>query len=144
MTKTEELVEFVGKTVFRGTLIIFCSYVGATLARAEASNETILKPHVRNLVVEPDYTDTEESDTGENSDEPKTNPEKLQFEPVIDDKPILEERKLLRDIKPGVEYPEGVEMVVTPEPGFSVKEEVIEEKPEAVASPEPIEAITAQ
>ena len=134
MTKAEEWFEFIGKAVFRGTLIIVCTYVGATLARAD----------VRNLVVEPDYTDAGESGTSENSDEPNPAPEKLQYEPVIDDKPILEDRQLPRDVKPGVEYPEGSEMVVTPESSFSVKEEAIVEKPEVAPSPDPLGAVTTQ
>ncbi len=125
MTMKIELLNVTGKAPFRSVAVIACIYGGAALAQAEV-------PHARNLVIEPDYTTASESDANEVLGDAKPAPQKLQFEPIIDDKPILEERKLKEEIRPGVEYPEGVEMVVTPEPGFAIKEEAIEEANEEV------------
>ena len=135
MTKTEEYAEFVGKTAYYAALIVICSYVGATLARAvesPAAAITDVAPVMApNLIIEPDYeTRTPIEDETGNADGKS---EKLQYEPATEELPILETRKGPAGEKRGSHYEEGTELYVTPEPGITPKDEAIEEITEDAA-----------
>lgn len=128
MTKTEEYAEFFGKTAYYAALIVTCSYVGAALARAvESPVVSIVEGPVRasNLIIEPDYETPNAAD--EDAGGAEVQPEKLQYEPVTDELPILENRKGIAGEKGGSHYEEGTELYVTPEPGITPKDEKIEE-----------------
>lgn len=138
MTKAESVIEFIGKTAFRATLIITCSYIGATLARGddtkpEPPTTGLMAP---NYVLAPDYLDTDVGDVDE--EKPVDPAQKLEYEPVTDETPLLTERSSKSEQKSGVAYEAGVDLVVSPEPDFSIKPEAIDEKvPAPVASPSP-------
>ena len=134
MTKTEEYAEFLGKTAYYATLIVTCSYLGATVARAvESPIGAIVEAQVKvpNLIIEPDYeTPKTVDDEAEDAD---VQPEELQYEPVTDELPLLENRMGMAGEKGGSHYEEGTELYVTPEPGITPKDEAIEEStPESV------------
>lgn len=135
MTKTEEYAEFMGKTAYYAALIVTCSYLGATLAHAvDSPVAAIVDAPIKtpNLIIEPDYETPKTNDDEGESAEPQ--PKKLQYEPVTEELPILENRKGVTGEKGGSHYEEGTELYVTPEPGITPKDEAIEE-----LSAEPIE-----
>ena len=137
MTKTEEYAEFLGKTAYYAALIVICSYVGASLARAVEPPVAVITEvapvKAPNLIIEPDYETRPpvEDETG-NAD---LTPEKLQYEPVTEELPILETRKGPVGEKQGSHYEEGTELYVTPEPGITPKDEAIEELTSDAAEP---------
>lgn len=129
MTKTEEYAEFLGKTAYYAALIVICSYVGATLARAVespvAAITEVAPVKAPNLIVEPDYETRPPVEDA--AGDAVVKPEKLQYEPVTDELPLLETRKGPAGEKRGSHYEEGGELYVTPEPGITPKDEAIEE-----------------
>ena len=134
MSRTIVAFDLLGKAIFRATLMVASNYIGATLAHADvvAMNGAMDFPdrHSDGFVVEP------EPEVKPNPELPRDIPaeplkaEKLEYEPLTDEKPVAEIRKSKAEATTGAIYESGEELYITPESSFSVKDEKIDEKPE--------------
>lgn len=79
-----------------------------------------------NLIAQPEYTFGPIEDDQEEADTPAS--EKLQYEPMTDERPVISERNAKAETGNAVEYETGTELMVSPAPDFVVKEEKIDEK----------------
>jgi hypothetical protein len=134
-----DLFDFIGRTIFRTTLLIACSYVGASLAGAEVIQAFVYAPLQtqqqappsvpRNLVIEPEYSPVV---VKEENTPPAA--EKVQFEPVNRDLPLFHEKLRSGEFNSGALYPPGMDTVVDPGSNITVIDEsVMENKiPETV------------
>jgi hypothetical protein len=111
------------------TIRISLKYPDGIIPKAHAAEiETESTKEIPNLVVEPAYIHLEKKRDDENVEEDEKPSEKLQYEPITEEKPLLLEKKLSTERTPGAEYSEGKELIVSPEPDFSIKDERIEEE----------------
>jgi hypothetical protein len=78
-----------------------------------------------NLILEPEYTEQNHQKKEADSQEPPA--QKLQYEPVTSDTPLLKEREANVEQSSGAEYEKGTDLFIAPEPDSLVKEEAIEE-----------------
>ena len=69
-----------------------------------------------NLVVDPDYGPTADPDSPPG--------QKLQYDPLTDEKPILEDRNSPNERYDSIEYEEGHELMVSTVPGYSTRSDV--------------------
>lgn len=102
------------------------------------------RPSTPNLIIE---AVSEDSETGtapgfpRDSDEidgpyPISDAEKLQYEPVSDELPLLESRKRKNEELSGAEYPEGEEMHLAPDSGIVIqREDPSSDRPETAPIP---------
>jgi hypothetical protein len=127
--EVSDLLDFIGRGIFRITVIILCSYIGASLARAEVitsdlrasmGTEDVPPPAPRNQVFQPEY----------DHDQKKPPSQKLQFEPLSSDLPLLHEQQRKDEEGRGALYPEGSETVIGPASDLTVLEDPIEDRPE--------------
>ncbi len=103
---------------------IIVSLLVISLTSVESRAEVLTAPI--NLILEPDYQAKKEK--SKVTDETEIKPdEKLQYEPVSEDDPLLEERESPEEVKDGATYKTGRELYVAPNPSHQRKIEVIEE-----------------
>lgn len=125
--------------VVAAALITVFSHNGFTSETAEEttnSDELVAPKAPINLVIEPEFEGVQ--DTESKTDESEQKPEKLQFEPVTDDLPLLEERTVKAEEKRGSFYEEGSELHISPEPGIALTdEEIVEDNLEQQNNEEP-------
>ncbi len=124
--KIEQNLELAFKTAFYMTLIVSGSYMGCMLARAQ--DLLPAPPSVPNLVMEPEYEAPKPKQKASEPEKDVKASEKLQFEPMTEEMPILEQKVSVPEIKDGSYYDEGTVLHVVSEPSISPKEEKIEEE----------------
>ena len=132
MSKTITALDFVGKLVFRSTLVIASSYLGSSLARADLIAMQAMdfpERHHEIQIAEPEPEVKPSPALPEQNSVEPLKVEKLEYEPVTDEKPLLESRKSKVEHSNGSVYEEGEELYITPEAGFVIKDDQIEEKP---------------
>lgn len=104
--------------------------------KTNSSDERVTPKPPINFVIEPEFEGVQATEP--KTDENTQRPEKLQFEPVTDDLPLLEERAVKAEEKRGSFYEEGSELHISPEPGIMIKDEnIVEEDPEQQDKEEP-------
>ena len=134
MSKTIAALDFLGKMILRITILITSTYIGATLARAEVvamrGEMDFPDRHNEALVVEQEPEARPSPAVPNDIQAEPMKAEKLEYEPLTDEKPVAESRKSKTEDTGGAIYESGDELYITPESSFSVKDEKIEEKPE--------------
>ena len=79
-----------------------------------------------NLIVEPKYSDHEKDLKTENDS--GVSPQKLQYEPITPEVPVLQEKEGEVERSNGAEYQKGRELYIAPKADNVVKDEEIHEK----------------
>lgn len=134
MKKIEEFKGFTQHALLNIGLIIACSGVSNAFAQSGEAKPDLMPADVMipNLVVMPEYGSDQGG--GVTGTPEATAEEKLQYDPVTDETPIIMERKAKAEKGAGAEYEEEPEMMIAPQPEFSVKDEKIEEKKSEVGA----------
>ena len=113
--------------------VFFGSFALACDCKVPRKREKLEVRHDKNMVQEPTYTYRVKRKLKQAEEPPP--PEKLQYEPITSEMPLLMEKKLDREQGLGAEYDEGNETVVAPR-----SSEVVKDEPIVDASPEPTPA----
>lgn len=118
----------VSRNHFFAALSVLGVYFGA-LATPNTAKDCDVRPQPPNVVAIPTY--------GEGKDCSETAPtqEKVQYEPMTDERPIFRKQVSQEEIRKGAKYPKATELYVDPEPEFVSIHTPLTEADETEAEP---------